>query len=207
MDRGVIPKGLRIQHESYYMDASVNNITRSNIENILKKSEREVCKAMIGHYKALEGKTRSWLELVERKINGCLNGNPSDVPSNFVFFQTKLESSENTLRNSLEKNWAQKLARLTPRPFHTKYAHTHHLQVHRRGGTQGYAPYRTPDVSRKGKGTTSRNVSSHTWKTPMPSSQSPLLDTPTASFCTPTGRWRRENSPSHNDELKEPWGM
>ena len=39
-NQDVVPKGLRIQQELYYMDASVNSSTRTNIGNILKRSER-----------------------------------------------------------------------------------------------------------------------------------------------------------------------
>ena len=169
-----------------------------------QKSEREICKALVGHYKALEVETRAGSELVEEKIKDHLHKDSSEVPQNFVSFQNKLESVENMLRNSLEEKRVQKLARLTPRPFRTQHTHMRHLQLDRRGSTKGYAPYRTPDgiPSRKGKGPTSGNFTSHTWKMTTPSSRFPLLGSPTSSFRTPPGRRQRDNSPSHGDELK-----
>ena len=196
----VVPNGLRIQHELYYMDASVNSSTRTNIENILKRSERDVCKALIGHYKTLEEETKSDLETVEKKIKDHLDQDPSDIPVNVETFHTRLESIENTLKNSLEERRMHKLARLTPRS-HTRalrapHAHTRDLQERRHGGTKGYTPYKTWDRSRKGKGPTSTSLSPHVWKVSSTSL------TPPASTRTPSNPWQHEADSSHSNELK-----
>ena len=44
LDRDLIPRGLRIQQELYFMDASVNDTTCSNIDTILKKVKGKYAK-------------------------------------------------------------------------------------------------------------------------------------------------------------------
>ena len=167
IDQDLVLRGLRIRQDLSYMDASVNSGTHSNVENILKRVERGVCKALIGYYRTLEEETKFDLETVERKIRDRPNEDPSHIPINLETFRTKLEKIEHAMRNSLEKRWINKLTRLTPHSrtkiLRAPHAHTHDLQERRHSGAKGYAPYETldRDWSRKGKGPTSSSLSLH----------------------------------------------
>ena len=118
----VVPKGLRIQHEVHFMDA--NNTTHANIESILKRSERDVGKALIGHYEMLQAETRIHLKTAEKEIRDHLDRDSPDIPASYKTFQTQHKNIQNnTLQNSLEKR-----DKLSPTHTNISCTHTVHIQ-------------------------------------------------------------------------------
>ena len=150
------------------MEASSKTDTLTNIQSVLKNAERDVCRALTEHYEKLAAETSKELEEVEKAIGQHLKEATPDILSTYKDFQAKLESTENTLRTSLEERRSHKFSHLSPRTrerTHTPRTHTQYSQGKRQEGRR-FSPY--VFESRKGKRPTSEGASGPTWKSSAP---------------------------------------
>ena len=119
------PKGLRIQfQEIHMMDSPSIAKTRSNLAEIYRESEKNICKALIEHYKEIQAKTERQINHTEKAIDSHLHKDPH-TSATYNTYLLKLERNQDNIRSLLQNRRESKLARLTPRTHtHTQIPHT-----------------------------------------------------------------------------------
>ena len=83
----IVKRRLRIQQEMHFMDVSPNSTTHANIQDIFKRTDLDVCKALIGHYKKLVAETEVQQEGIEKAIAQHLSQASPAIRTSIESFQ------------------------------------------------------------------------------------------------------------------------
>ena len=180
LDAGRIPKGLRIQfQEIHMMDSPSISKTRSNLAAIYKESERNICKALIEHYKEIQTETERQINHTEKAIDSHVHKD-AETSATYNTYLEKLERNQDNVRSLLQNRRKAKLARLTPRT-HTSTPRTH-LHTYTPHSDTSSSRTRTPHTP----SSHTRTLPTRTLPTHTPSSHTRILPTHTLSPQGPT---------------------
>ena len=135
--------------------------TRAILAETYKKTELDVCKALIEHYVQVQKDSERALKEVGETIGRKLQHKAPEASATYKTFLKKCEMSEDNLRSLLTERRNKKFARLTPYT-HTSSPHPYLRTHNRTPQTHSYNPQATtprrktlgpyPGQANKGKG-------------------------------------------------------
>ena len=116
---------MKIQHQTIHlMHSPTISETRSILADTIKRSELDICKALIGHYVSIEEHNQRALNEINRKVEQLLRRKPPQVAKMYEIALEKLERVEDNTRNLLAERRNKKLLRLASHKD-PLYPHTH----------------------------------------------------------------------------------
>ena len=95
---------------------------RSTLANTIKRSELDICKALIGHYVSIQKHNQWALREIDQKVEQLLKRKPPQPAKAYEVALTKLKRAEDNMRNLLADRRNKKLSRLTP---HEDFLHSY----------------------------------------------------------------------------------